>query len=222
MMMNPMKDEIRIPDVLKMVNVTILHKRKCKIILSNWRCIFVSNVLRTILMKMIHERTYKKVDNNMTDSQIGARKNKSVRNHLFVLNSIISDVMSSKKKEPIDLNIMDFKQMFDAEQLETVMNALYEAEVDDDLFALIYNANNETKFTGKTPNGLTELTSISKKILQGDVLAPLVSSNMVELNIGKQAYITQNIYMYKGKVAIPPLTMTISACGYKTMKMNQF
>ena len=68
------------------------------------------SVLRTILMKLVYERTYEKVDQSMTDSQIGARKKKSVRNHLFVLKSIISDVMSSVKKEPIDLNIMNVKQ----------------------------------------------------------------------------------------------------------------
>ena len=96
----------------------------------------------------------------MTESQIGARKKKSVRDHLFVLNSIISDVMSSNKNEPIDLNIMDFKQMFDAEQLEPVMNAIYESEVDDDLFALINEANDEIKFAVKTPTGLNETTTI--------------------------------------------------------------
>ena len=73
----------------------------------------------------------------MTDAQIGARRNKSVRNHLFVLNCIISDVMSSNKKQPIDLSIMDFKQMFDAEELPVVLNALFEAGVKDDMFSLI-------------------------------------------------------------------------------------
>ena len=43
--------------------------------------------------------------------------------NLFILNSIISDVMSSKNKEPIDINIMDFKQMSVAEELPTVLNA---------------------------------------------------------------------------------------------------
>ena len=63
--------------------------------------------------------------------------------------------------------------------------------------------------------------------MQGDVLGPLVSSNMVDKNIGRAAIETENIYMYKGKVEIPPLTMqddtlSISECGYKTNKMNTF
>ena len=114
MMINRMKHEMIIPECLRTAHITILHKRSSKLDLNNWRGIFVCSILRKILMKMVHERTYEKVARNMSDSQIGAKRNKSVRNHLFVLNSIISDVMSSKRKEPIDLNIMDFKQMFDA------------------------------------------------------------------------------------------------------------
>ena len=113
MMFNEMKNQVTIPECLRTAHVTILHKKKCRLDLNNWRGIFVCSVLRTILMKLIYERTYPKVELSMTDSQIGARKHKSVRNHLFVLNTILSDVMSSVKKEPIDLSIMDFKQMFD-------------------------------------------------------------------------------------------------------------
>ena len=122
LMMNKMKEQICIPDALKRANITILHKRKCKLDLNNWRGVFVSSVLRNILMKLIHERTYPKIDKSMTDSQIGARRNKSVRNHIFVLNAIMSDVL--KNNQPaIDLHIMDFKQMFDAEELEIVLDA---------------------------------------------------------------------------------------------------
>ena len=43
--------------------------------------------------------------------------------------------------------------------------------------------------------------------MPGDVISPLVSSNMVVKNIGKVALQTGNIYMYKNKVPIPPLVM---------------
>ena len=111
MLMNKMKSEVRVPECLRRANITILHKKNSKLDLTNWRGIFVCSVIKTILMKLVHEQTYEKVASNMTYSQIGARKNKSVRNHLFVLNSILSDVLSSKTKEPVDVNIFDFKQI---------------------------------------------------------------------------------------------------------------
>ena len=184
----------------------------------------MSSVLRTILMKLVHGRTYEIVNENMTDSQIGARKNKSVQNHLFVLNSVISDVMSSVKKTPIDITIMDFKQMFDSEELETVLNSFYEAGIKDDMLGLVYEANKSVTFAVKTPSGLTSKRTIRNKIMQGDVMSPLVSSNMVDDNITKMAMATQNFYMYKNKVSIPPLlmqddTLAISTCGNKTRQM---
>ena len=222
-----MKEQCIIPEILRTANITSLHKKNSKLDLNNYRGIFVSSVIRTILMKIIHNRTYEEVTSSMTDSQIGACKKKSVRNHIFVLNSILSDVLSSVKKTPIDIQIMDFKQMFDSEEVFVSLNSLFEAGVKDDLLPLIYEANRINHIAVKTPGGLTERKEIHNKIMQGDVLGPLVSSNMVDKNIGKVAIETDNVYMYKGKVQIPPLvtqddTLSISECGYKTNKMNTF
>ena len=92
-------------------------------------------------MKLLHERAYSIVASNMTDSKIGARKKKSVRNHTFVLNSIISDVLSSTKKTPVDLLIMDFKHMFDPEESSIALNALYETGTQYDIIALLHVEN---------------------------------------------------------------------------------
>ena len=67
--------------------------------------------------------------------------------------------MSSKKKEPIYLNIMDFKQMFDAKELTTVFNALYEAAVEDDMLALTYEATTSVTYAVKMPSRLTKRLS---------------------------------------------------------------
>ena len=178
-------------------------------------------------MKLIHGRTYEIVAQSMSDSQIGAQKKKSVRNHLFVLNAIISDVLSSVNKAPIDLTVMDYRQMFDAEDVFISLNALYEAGVKDDILALIYESNRETVVSVKTPNGITKSGIIRNKIMQGDVLGPLVSSNMVDKHVGKVAIETGNFYTYKNKVTIPPLAMVddtlgISLCGLQTKRMSEF
>ena len=122
---------------------------------------------------------------------------------------------------------MDFSQMFDAEDISICLNALYEAGVQDNTLALIYEANKTNVISVKTPNGLTEKSHIYDKVMQGDVLSPLVSSNMVDRNIARAAVMTGNIYMYKDKIPIPPLimqddTLGISLCGYKSKQMNNF
>ena len=50
-MMNRIKDENKVPECMRMANVTMLHKKKCKLDLNNWRGVFVTSVLRKILMK---------------------------------------------------------------------------------------------------------------------------------------------------------------------------
>ena len=112
--------------------------------------------------------------------------------------------------------------MFNAEDLPTVMNAYYEAGVTDDMLALVNKANQTVQFAVKTPTGLTETTCIRNKILQSDALSPLLSSNIVDHNISKNGLSTNNTYMYKNQVEIPPLIMqdnrlAISEYGYKTI-----
>ena len=134
-------------------------------------------------MKLVHERTYNKVSSSMSDCQTRAIKKKSVRNHVFVLNSILSDVLSANKKEPIDINIMDFKQMFDTGDLSFVLNAFFEAGVTDDMLALVNEANKSVPFAVKTYNGMTKCETMNNKVMQGDMLSPLVSSIMADINI---------------------------------------
>ena len=93
------------------------------------------------------------------------------------------------------------------------------------MFAIIYEANKSVMFAVKTPTGLTEYRTIKNKVMQGDVLSPLMSSNMVDKNIGKVAISARNVYMYKNKVQVPPLmmqddTLAISVCGFRTTKTN--
>ena len=67
MLVNNMKSQMKIPSDLKSANITIIHKKGNKVDLNNWRGIFVTSVVRGILMKLIYERTYQTIDNNMYD-----------------------------------------------------------------------------------------------------------------------------------------------------------
>ena len=80
------------------------------------------------------------------------------------------------------------------------LNAFFEAGVQDDMLAIIHEANRNVTFAVKTPGGLTDYTVIQNKIMQGDVMSPLMSSNMVDRNIARMTVLTNNVYMYKVKV----------------------
>ena len=184
-LMNGTKSESFIPTIMRLADISSIWKRKAsKKDLENDRGIFSLIRLRGILDKLVYNDLYPDIAVNMSNSNIGAVKNKNIRNHLFVVNSVISDVLSTVKKSPIDLSIMDYRQIFDCEDAEICLDALYKAGVQNDIFALITEANRENVISVKTPNGRTEKEYIKKKIMQGDVLGPLVSSNMVDSYIG--------------------------------------
>ena len=153
---------------MEFANIISIYKGKGeKIDLSNDRGIFIVSTLRSILMKLLYNDSYDFLELNMSDSNIGARKGRSVRNHIFILNGIIHDVLSNKGSKPIDVQISDYRQCFDSLWLEECMNDMYEAGIDDDNLALIYEANKNINVAVQTPNGLTSREYIHNIVLQG-------------------------------------------------------
>ena len=65
------------------------------------------------------------------------RKERNCRDHIFVVNGIIQDALSSKSSKGIDLFICDYRTMFDGLDVKTTLNDLYDNGVQDDNFALI-------------------------------------------------------------------------------------
>ena len=125
------------------------------------------------------------------------------------------------------MSVLDYKQMFDSENLFECMNDVFEAGVDDDIFALLYEANRENFVSVNTPNGISERVAFKDVVMQGDVLAPLMSSLQVD-TFGKECLEEgKYLYYYKDLVPIPPLGLvddlfTISTCGTEAKKMNKF
>ena len=136
--LNQMKDKNEIPEFIRKADVCTIYKGKgSKNDLLNDRGVFVVTILRSILMRLIYMDCYKVLDESMSDSQVGARKGKNIRNHIWIVNGIITDVLSTKSRKPIDVQIFDFKQCFDGLWLKECMNDVYKAGLNDDKFALL-------------------------------------------------------------------------------------
>ena len=79
---------------MELVNIVSIYKgRGEKSNLQNDRGIFVVNLVRSILMKLVYQDKYDIIDDSMSDSQIGASKKKNIRNHIFLLNGIINEAI---------------------------------------------------------------------------------------------------------------------------------
>ena len=72
----------------------------------------------------------------MSESNIGGRKSRNIRNHLFILNGILNSVQQ-KESKPIDLQLFDIKQCFDSMWVSETMNDMAEVCKADDKVSLI-------------------------------------------------------------------------------------
>ena len=225
---NKMKTENHIPEFMRKADVTAIYKGKGeKSDLNNDRGIFLVTIFRCILMKLIYNDKYEDIDESMSDSQVGARKRKGIRNHVWIINGIIIDVLNKNTKEPIDLQVFDYKQCFDSLWLEECLNDVYDGGLTDDKFQVLYNTNSIVNVAIKTPVGRTTREPITRAIIQGDVFGPLLCSKQVD-TIGQEC-LDENkyIYKYRKEVDIPPLGMVddllcVSACGFQTSQMNTY
>ena len=181
-----MKLENYFPDFTRLADVSTIYKGKGeKSNLNNDRGIFIVSIFRGLVMKLVYKDIYEIIDESMSDSQIGSRKGKNIRNHVWVLNSIICDTLSAKSKKPTNIKIYDYKQCFDSLWLEECLNDMYSGGLKDDKFNLLYSANQLVNIAVRTPVGKTEVGSIENVVIQGDVFGPMLCSKLV-YSFGKE------------------------------------
>ena len=216
-MFNRIKNEMIFPEFMRLANICSIYKgRGERMLLESDRGIFIVNCFRNILMKMVYQDKYEIVDKSMSDSNVGARKKKSIRNHIFVINAVINEAIRNKSRN-IDILIKDYRQCFDSMWLKECINDLYESGVTDNNLNMIFEANRLNKVAVNTPAGITAREEIEEIVLQGEVFGPLQCSVQVD-TFGKECLEEGKfLYKYKGCVDIPPLAMvddllTVSEC----------
>ena len=220
------KEDLEIPEIMENANITSIYKSKGeKNDLRNDRGIFTVNIFRSLLLRIIYNDEYFNIDLNMSDSNVGGRKKKNIRNHIFIVNGVINEAL--KKKENVDIEILDYRQCFDSMWLDETINDLYETGLVNDNLNLIYKLNNKNKVAVVTPHGLTERVEIDQLVMQGENFAPLECSVQVD-SFGKEC-LEQDKYLfrYRNTVPVAPLSMVddllcISKCGKDSVLLNGF
>ena len=138
MLFNKIKKTQQVPQFMKMADIASIYKGKGSMNdLKNERGIFIVSIYRSILMKLLYNDKMEILDKNMSDSQVGARKNKNIRNHTWILNGVINEVLKKKSNTPIDIQIADVRQCFDGLWPEECLNDLFQYGIQDDALPLL-------------------------------------------------------------------------------------
>ena len=229
-LMNNSKSQLFVPYNMQLSNITTIFKnRGSRLCLENDRGIFTLTVLRKIMDKLTYLDKYPELDINMSDSNIGARRNKNIRNHLFIIYGVINSVIQVGD-ECVDIQVYDLEQAFDALWLEDCLNDLYDSLPDsshDDKLALVFETNVSNLVAVNTGVGQTERVAIDRIVQQGGGWGPMECSNSVD-SLGKRCRDRGiHCYLYKDMVRVLPLAMVddvlgIAQCGNKSIALNTF
>ena len=140
-------------------NITSIYKNKgSRLSLENDRGIFIRTTLRKILDKLINADNIEHIDHNMSESNIGARMNRNIRDHLFILYAIINSVIKGEE-DCIDIQVYDIEKAFDSLWLDECFNDLFDVlpiHRRNNQISLLYNTNKNNLVAVNTTAGLTE------------------------------------------------------------------
>ena len=132
------------------------------------RGIFRVQALRNILERLLYNDEYENIDSNLTDCNVGARKQRNIQDNIFVLNAVMNDAINGSK-EAINIAVYDVEKCLDSLWQEECVNDVYEAGLRNDKLNLLYLMNQTALNAIKTSSGLTERVTIKNIVMQGTV-----------------------------------------------------
>ena len=181
-------------------------------------------ILRTILNRLIYNHEYGNIDEELTDSNVGARRNRNIRDNIFVLNAVTNAVVKGDA-DPVDVQVYDVEKCFDALWMQECINDVFETGFNNDKLPLLFLENRNAQIAIKTPHGITSRKNISNCVMQGTVWGSLFCTTTMD-KLGKMIYKNDDLlYKYKNQVDIPSLgmvddIMSIQKCSMDAVKTN--
>ena len=205
--------------------ITSLYKNKgLKSEFMNQRGIFNVSKVRSIFDKVVYDDVYDIIDDEISCSNIGGRRGRNIRDHLFVLYAIVNDVMNGTAA-PIDIQTIDIHKCFDEMWYSETLNDIYDAKVTDDKFAILAKLDEKAIVKIKTPCGETEMFELQKLIIQGGVFSPIKCTVQID-TLGRDCIkYNEGLYKYKDTINVPPLSLiddvvAVTNSGTDTILMN--
>ena len=174
--------------------------------------------------RLIYNDEYPIIDENLSDSNVGARKNRNIRDNIFVLNAINNSVINGKK-DPVDIQIFDVERCFDALWVDECISDVYDAGLDNDKLVLLYLENQNARISIKNQERKSERMEINNIIMQGTVWGSLMCTATMD-KLSQLVYSNNDlIYKYKGVVETPTLGMVddilcVQRCPNDAVKIN--
>ena len=141
--------------------------------------------VRSVIDNLIYNDYYNIIDQNMSDSNVGGRKARNIRDNLFIVNGVIN--FARREKLEVDINLYDIAKCFDSMWFEETMNDLWDVGVQNDKFAVIAKMNEHCNIAVKTPVGVTDRFEMERLEMQGTKFSNIKCSIQMD-TLGRECY----------------------------------
>ena len=160
------------PEQWSVLNIIPIPKSGDLSLGSNYRGISLSSVVSKVFNKMILNRIRSKLDQHLRINQNGFRPARTTVSQILALRRLIEGV--KEHQLPAVITFIDFKKAFDTIHRGKMLKILRAYGIPDRLVEAISSIYRNNKAKVVSPDGETELFSISAGVLQGDTLAPFL------------------------------------------------
>ena len=75
----------------------------------NYRGVFRVTVFRSILDRLVYDDSYETIYRHLTDVNVGARRERNIRDNIFVVGAVINSVITGGE-DPIQIQVMDVEK----------------------------------------------------------------------------------------------------------------
>ena len=174
----------------------------------------------------MYDDSYPVIDQYLTDVNVGARKQRNIRDNIFVLGAVTNSVINGKQPA-IQAQVMDVDTCFDKLWLQQAINALFEDGLTNDTLNILYEENKNAQIAIKVNDKITRRVNIQEIIIQGSVWGSLKCTAIMDKLNKLILQEPQAIYHYKndpsiqiGVLGMVDDTLSISECGTTSVTKN--
>ena len=209
--------------------VSIPKKKSSQFNIEDERGISLITIFKKAFENLLFKEFREDIDENMSESNIGARKKRNMKDHLVIVHGIVSSVVK-EQKESIDIQVFDVQKAFDSIWVEDSLNEMYDTineENRNEKLALVYLMNKENHLGIRTSFGLTSRKNVPDICQQGGIFGPTLCSVSVDSLGRKCIALRKELYQYRSQVNILPLTYIDDVeggakCGEESKNLNRF